>query len=77
MESAIGWLLVDEAGQALPQTVVGALIRTRRALVVGDPLQIEPVVRLPTALTEAINLDFGVDPDIWGAPIASVQTVVG
>src|ERR1041385_4442935 len=37
---SLGWLLVDEAGQALPQAAVGALMRTRKALVIGDPMQI-------------------------------------
>jgi hypothetical protein len=72
---SLGWLLVDEAGQALPQAAVGALLRTRGALVVGDPLQIEPVVALPDALTRAISLQMGVDPDRYAAPVASVQTL--
>lgn len=72
---SLGWLLVDEAGQALPQAAVGALLRTRRAVIVGDPMQIEPVVVLPDTLTHSICRRFGVDPDHYAAPSASVQTL--
>jgi AAA domain-containing protein len=72
---ALGWLFVDEAGQALPQAAVGALMRTRRAVIVGDPVQIEPIVVLPETLTHAICRQFGVDPDRFNAPNASVQTL--
>ncbi|MGK9086410.1 hypothetical protein KXR64_21855 [Brucella intermedia] len=72
---SFGWLLVDEAGQALPQAAVGALMRTKRAMVVGDPIQIEPVVVLPDQLTEAMCRQFGIDPQIYNAPAASVQTL--
>lgn len=40
----IGTLIVDEAGQATPECAVGALYRSRRAMIVGDPKQVEPVV---------------------------------
>lgn len=72
---ALGWLLIDEAGQAVPQAAVGAMLRTKRAVVVGDPLQIEPVVTLPNSLTEEVCAYFGVDPLKYNAPQASVQTV--
>ena len=72
---SIGWLLVDEAGQALPQAAVGAIMRARRAIVVGDPLQIEPVVTLPLSLVDRIARRMAVDPIVWTAPKASTQTL--
>lgn len=73
--NSLGWLLIDEAGQALPQTAVGAIMRTKRAIVTGDPLQIEPVVTLPNNLTKSICEQFLVDPNRFNAPKASVQTL--
>lgn len=72
---SIGWLLVDEAGQALPQAAVGALMRARRAVVVGDPLQIPPVVTLPERLNAEICNFFKIDKPLWAAPEASAQTL--
>lgn len=75
-EGTIGWLIVDEAGQATPQAAVGALWRSRRALIIGDPLQIEPVSKVPMGLVRSICTSYGgVHPDLWAAPRASVQTL--
>ncbi|MEM8950622.1 MAG: hypothetical protein AAGC99_14945 [Pseudomonadota bacterium] len=71
----LGWLLIDEAGQAAPQAAVGAIMRAKRAVVIGDPLQTEPVVTLPEALTEEICAQFGIDTLTYNAPEASVQTL--
>lgn len=40
----IGTLVIDEAGQAQPQMAVGSLFRAGKAIIVGDPKQVEPVV---------------------------------
>ncbi|WP_246793475.1 DEAD/DEAH box helicase [Burkholderia perseverans] len=73
--ASLGYLLIDEAGQATPQAAVGALMRTRKVIVVGDPLQIPPVVSLPERLVMGICDYFRVSHAEWAAPQASVQTI--
>ncbi|MCB8880990.1 hypothetical protein ACELLULO517_12160 [Acidisoma cellulosilytica] len=72
---SIGWLLVDEAGQAIPQAAVGAIMRAKRSIMVGDPLQIPPVVSLPEKLNTEICKFFNIDMAEWSAPVASTQTL--
>lgn len=71
-KEALGWLLIDEAGQATPQNAVGALWRTKRAVVVGDPLQLEPVTTLPFRAEQAIRNELGVDEQ-WSTSRTSAQ----
>ena len=53
-KESIGWLLIDEAGQATPQSPVGGLFRSKRAIFVGDPLQVEPVIQVEEKLSEVL-----------------------
>ncbi|MGA0588645.1 AAA domain-containing protein [Dyella sp. KRB-257] len=70
----IGWLLVDEAGQATPQAAVGALWRSRRALLVGDPLQLKPIVTVSDAVLEHMRTRYRVDAH-WLPNRQSAQTL--
>jgi hypothetical protein len=71
---SIGWLLVDEAGQAPPQQAAGAIWRARRTVVVGDPMQLEPVVTLPWGGQQALLRLFGVAEE-WAPSRTSAQRV--
>lgn len=70
----IDYLFVDEAGQASPQQAAGALWRSKRAIVVGDPIQIEPVVTLDETILADVRKEFNVSEHFIG-PTASVQTM--
>lgn len=71
---SLGRLLVDEAGQASPQNVVGALWRSRRAVIVGDPLQLEPITSIPFQAEQAIREHYGVGEE-WLTGRGSVQSL--
>lgn len=73
-QNSLGWLLLDEAGQATPQSAAGALWRSRRAVIVGDPLQIAPVVTVPSHIIKALRDHHGVDAR-WSPAFESVQTL--
>ena len=71
----LGHLFIDEAGQALPQAAVGAIYRSRHVMVVGDPLQIKPVLTLDSNTLYMLAKHFGVTEKYLSAS-ASVQSLV-
>lgn len=61
-DKVIGYLVIDEAGQASPQQAIGGIWRSEHVICVGDPLQIKPVVNLDRNLIECIkNINLGKD----------------
>lgn len=70
----IPYLFIDEAGQATPSQAVGALWRSKKVLVVGDPLQIEPVQTLHPSVIEDIRKIYRIDEELFNIK-SSVQTI--
>ena len=70
----IPWLLIDEAGQAVPQAAAGVIYRSKRVVVVGDPLQIEPVVTISPILTNNLRNFFKFDESTVSSEL-SVQVM--
>lgn len=55
---AFGLAMIDEAGQAVNYHVAGLLQRSRQAIFVGDPIQLEPVVKMHASVDLLIAEDF-------------------
>ncbi len=54
-EDRIGLVIIDEAGQCLPSYCLPALIRAKQAVMIGDILQLEPIVKLRIDDIEALK----------------------
>ena len=73
--NTLGHLFIDEAGQAVPQAAVGAILRSRHVMVVGDPSQIKPVLTLDSSVLGMLCNKFGVT-EKYLSDSASAQTLV-
>ncbi len=75
--ASIGWVLIDEAGQAVPQAAVGSIWRANRVLSIGDPFQIEPICTIPAEVIDGMakirNKDFTLS---WAPSQVSVQNLM-
>ncbi|MDO6432073.1 AAA domain-containing protein [Flavitalea sp. BT771] len=72
-QGSIGWLLLDEAGQATPAAACGAIWRSERAIIIGDTLQIPPVVTIPAGLGQLLQSVYGITEDCWNPLCHSAQ----
>ena len=70
----LAWLMIDEAGQAAPQQAAGAIWRSKRSVIVGDPLQLEPVVGVPQEMMTPLLRRCSAEPQ-WSPPLTSAQTL--
>lgn len=71
-QEGIGWLLIDEAGQATPQAAAGGIWRSKRCVVVGDPMQLRPIVNLPVSAQTALQKIFATE-NTWIPGVNSLQ----
>lgn len=71
-KNTIDNVVVDEAGQATPASVVGLLWRAKRFVAVGDPAKIEPVVTTSEATLRMLARDYDID-EKYLLPMTSVQ----
>ena len=85
-ENELGIVIIDEAGQATPFSAMGLLYRANRCIIVGDPLQVEPVMTVPSTLIRAIankyelnklEKEFNIAGKIFNytSPSLSIQTL--
>ena len=85
-ENELGIVIIDEAGQATPFSAMGLLYRSNRCIIVGDPLQVEPVMTVTSTLIRAIankyelnklEKEFNIAGKIFNytSPSLSIQTL--
>lgn len=68
----IGLLIIDEAGQAPASAAIGAIIRAQDVIIVGDPMQIEPITKTPKTLMREFQLNSNINR-LFALPFLSVQ----
>lgn len=85
-ENELGIVIIDEAGQVTPFSAMGLLYRSNRCIIVGDPLQVEPVMTVTSTLIRAIankyelnklEKEFNIAGKIFNytSPSLSIQTL--
>ncbi|MBZ9791732.1 ATP-binding protein [Rhizobium sp. 3T7] len=70
----IPWLIVDEAGQACSHHAIDAVSRAKRAIIVGDPFQLEPISTISNSVDRALAAKFDVGSE-FRCKSSSLQTL--
>ena len=71
----IAWVIIDEASQASAQSAVGLLNRAERAVVLGDPRQLMPVVSMPQPLDAFLRSRYPSVDRLWSPHVSSLQSL--
>lgn len=74
-EDGLANLFIDEAGQAVPQAAVGAIMRCKKIVALGDPEQLKPVLPLPLSVLNPLQKHYNVDDSFIGYDV-SVQKLI-
>ena len=70
----IPYVFIDEAGQGLPQSAAGIIWRAKKSIIVGDPIQIEPISTIHNRIIESLKTYFQQD-EIIASKLTSVQSL--
>src|SRR5699024_1757170 len=68
------YIFSDEAGKAITQSAVGGILRAKLTIIDGDPIQIEPVVKLDETILSDLRKSFKLS-EYHIASTTSVQTM--
>jgi superfamily I DNA and/or RNA helicase len=69
--NSLGHTVIEEAGQATPQSILGLAWRSKRILVIGDQRQLEPIVITSPALERQLATELTADVRNTFSPLCS------
>lgn len=72
-QANLGWLIIDEAGQAPPQYAAYAIYLCKNVVIVGDPMQTEPINILGEKMINSFFESKDIEPSNWSPHAVSAQ----
>jgi len=73
-KDTIALLIIDEAGQATPASVLGVINRSIKTIILGDPFQLEPVIPTPETIYKIFSYKKDI-PNIFSDITLSAQVL--